>query len=98
MTSVWTHGTWVVEPGQEDAFVAAWTKLARDATARFETTRPTLLRDRARPNVFQTFGPWPSLEAVEEFRASELFRQAVAETQPLLESFEPSTLDEIEWT
>jgi quinol monooxygenase YgiN len=97
MTDVWTHGTWVVKPGMEDAFVAAWTKLANEATARFGTERPTLLRDREQPNVFETFGPWPSIEAVEEFRASDLFRDAVAETRPLLESFEPVTLDEIEW-
>ena len=98
MTSVWTHRTWVVKPGMEDAFVAAWAKLANGATARFGTERPTLLHDRDRPNVFETFGPWPSIEAVEEFRASDLFRDGIAQTQPLLESFEPMTLDEIEWT
>ena len=97
MTNVWTHGTWVVKPGMEDAFVDAWTKLANVATARFATERPTLLRDRERPNVFRTFGPWPSIEAVEEFRSSDLFRDGVAATKPLLESFEPVTLDEIEW-
>lgn len=95
--SVWTHGTWVVKPGSEDAFIAAWTKLAKDATARFGTARPTLLRDRERPKVFKTFGAWPSIDAVEEFRSSDLFRNAVAETQPLLDSFEPMTLDEVEW-
>jgi quinol monooxygenase YgiN len=95
--SVWTHGTWVVKPGSEDAFIAAWTKLANNATARFGTARPTLLRDRERPNVFKTFGAWPTMVAVEEFRSSDLFRNAVAETQPLLDSFEPMTLDEVEW-
>jgi quinol monooxygenase YgiN len=97
MANVWTHGTWVVKPGMEDAFVAAWARLASDATGRFGSARPTLLRDRDRPNVFETFGPWPSIEAVEAFRASDLFRDAVAETRPLLESFEPVTLDEVEW-
>ena len=97
MTNVWTHGTWVVKPGMEDAFVAAWARLANEATGRFGGARPHLLRDRERPNVFRTLGPWPSLQAVEEFRASDLFRDAVAETRPMLESFEPVTLDEIEW-
>ena len=97
MTNVWTHGTWVVKPRMEDAFVAAWAKLANEAMGRFGGARPQLLRDRERPNVFQTFGPWPSLQSVEEFRASDLFRDAVAENRPLLESFEPMTLDEIEW-
>jgi|SRR5215211_863649 len=98
MANVWTHGTWVVKPGREDAFVEAWTRLARSAIERFEAGRPFLLRDRERPNVFETLGSWPSVDVVEEFRASDLFRDGVAETRPLLESFEPVTLDEIEWT
>ncbi len=98
MASVWTHGTWVVKSGQERAFIDAWTRLARSAQDRYQSGRPVMLRDRERPNTFETFGSWLSIEAVEEFRASDLFRDAVVETQPLLESFEPVTLDEIEWT
>mgnify|MGYP006212101027 CR=1 FL=1 len=37
------------------------------------------------------------IEAVDEFRSSNTFRSAVAELRPLLESFEPMTLDEVEW-
>jgi quinol monooxygenase YgiN len=98
MGTVWTHGKWMVKPGNEEAFVDAWTRLARSATARFQSERPILLRDRERPNVFETFGAWPSIEVIEEFRASDLFRDSVAELQPLLESFEPLTLDEVGWT
>jgi quinol monooxygenase YgiN len=98
VANVWTHGTWIVKPGNEDAFVEAWSRLARTAGPRFGSSRATLLRDRDRPNVFKTFGAWPSIEVVEEFRASDLFAKAVAELQPLVESFEPMTLDEVEWT
>jgi quinol monooxygenase YgiN len=95
---VWTHGTWVVKPGNEDAFVETWTRIARSSMDRWGIIgRPMLLRDRERPNVFKTFGAWPSVDVVEEFRSSDLFRDLVAETQPLLESFEPMTLDEVEW-
>ena len=97
MASVWTHGTWVVKPGSEDAFVQVWTDLARKAMSTLGSGRPTLLRDRDRPNTFKTFGEWPDLASVEAFRASDLFRDGVAELQPLLESFEPMTLDEIVW-
>jgi quinol monooxygenase YgiN len=97
VASVWTHGTWVVRPGNEDAFVEAWVRLARAAMPRFGTDRPVLLRDRDRPNVFKTFGAWPNAETVDVFRASDLFHDSVAEIQPLLESFEPMTLDEVEW-
>jgi quinol monooxygenase YgiN len=98
LATVWTHGTWVVRPGHEEDFISVWTRFAREATARFGTNRPILLRDRDRPNAFKTFGRWPSVEVVEEFRASDLFRESVAEVQPHLEFFEPMTLDEIEWT
>jgi len=97
MARVWTHGTWIAKPGQEDAFVQAWSDLARQALTEFRGHTPTLLRDRDKPNVFKTIGAWPDIEAVEEFRASDTFRSAVAELQPLLESFEPMTLDEVEW-
>jgi quinol monooxygenase YgiN len=97
MGEVWTHGTWIVKPGKEEAFVEAWTRLARSAPGLFKGERPILLRDREHPNVFKTFGAWPSIDVIEEFRASDLFRDSVAELQPLLESFEPMTLDEVGW-
>jgi quinol monooxygenase YgiN len=97
MTGVWTHGTWTVKPGNEDAFTEAWSNLARGSLGRFGTAPPTLLRDRDRPNVFVTFGPFASMDEVDEFRASDLFRDGVATIRPLLESFEAATLDEIGW-
>jgi quinol monooxygenase YgiN len=97
MTGVWTHGTWTVKAGQEEAFVEAWSKLARASLGRFGTAPPTILRDRDRPNVFVTFGPFASIEDVDDFRASDLFREGVGTIRPLLESFEAATLDEVGW-
>jgi quinol monooxygenase YgiN len=87
----------VVKPGSEDAFVQAWTDLARRAGEMFQGARPTLLRDRDRPNLFKTFGSWPDVAAAEAFRGSELIRSGLEDLQPLLESFEMMTLDEIDW-
>jgi quinol monooxygenase YgiN len=98
MGNVWTYGNWIVKPGSEEGFVQAWSRLARESTPRFGSSRPTLLRDREKPNVFTSFGAWPSLDVIQEFRESDMFKAAVAEIQPLLESFEAMTLDEIEWT
>jgi quinol monooxygenase YgiN len=97
MADVWTHGTWTVKPGHEDEFVAAWKKMVERATADPEIplSSATLLRDRERPNVFITFGPWPDVEAVERVRASAAFREGVGGMQEILESFEPQTLDEV---
>ena len=56
---------------------------------------PTLLRDRDRPNVFISFGPWPSIDEVDRFRSSAAFRESVGRMRELLESFETQTLDEV---
>jgi quinol monooxygenase YgiN len=96
MADVWTHGTWTVKPGREDDFVRAWRALARRATTELGVaSRPTLLRDRETPNLFVSFGPWPSIEDVDRFRSSPAFRESVAAMEDLLESFETRTLDEM---
>jgi quinol monooxygenase YgiN len=96
MAAVWTHGTWTVKPGREDEFVASWRRLAEDGTTELDVPEPpTLLRDRERPNVFVSFGPWPDDAAVERFRSSAAFREGVAAMEDLLERFEPRTLDEV---
>jgi quinol monooxygenase YgiN len=91
---VWTHGIWTVRPGREDEFVAAFDHLVRDVGAELGTdNRPTLLRDRERPNVFVTFGPWEDEVAIERFRAVLVPR--LGPVQEVLESFEPMTLDQV---
>jgi heme-degrading monooxygenase HmoA len=96
MARVWTHGVWTVEPGREDDFVAAWTAMAREAAESLEPPElPWLLRDRDRPNVFISFGPWESDEQVDAFRGSGAFASGRQRMRDLLESFEASTLDEV---
>ena len=70
--------------------------MAREVGAHLEVRRtPTLLRDRDRPNVFISFGPWESLDAVTNFRASEPFRRHVSGMGELVEEFHARTLDEV---
>lgn len=97
MTGAWTHGTWVVKEGNEEAFVAAWSRLARAAGERFGTT-PTLLRDVDDPRVFKTFAAWGSREQREEFRGSDLVRSAMDEIEPLVDSGKIMPFDEVALT
>jgi heme-degrading monooxygenase HmoA len=84
-----------VKPGREDDFVARWRRLAEEAMAELEPPeRPWLLRDRDRPNVFVSFGPWESDDQLAAFRASDAFAGAQADLADMLESFEARTLDE----
>jgi len=93
MSEVWTLGRWTVMPGKEDDFVRGWRDLARWTRSEFPTATGTLLRDRDQPNVFVSFGRWPDLDAVGQWRGSEGFQQRIATIRQLVESFEPHTLD-----
>jgi|SRR5215208_7229375 len=93
---VWTHGTWTVKEGHEDEFVSAWNAMVRDVSAHIQGVHPpTLLRDHDRPNVFVSFGPWDTSDAVMNFRASEPFRRHTAAMGELIERFDARTLDEV---
>jgi hypothetical protein len=94
MAALWTHGVWHVKPGREDEFVAAWRAMARSAIAELDPPgTPHLLRDRDRPNVFRSFGPWSELEQVERFRAH--IQPHLAAIRELTDSIEIFALDEV---
>jgi quinol monooxygenase YgiN len=95
MPEVWTHGRWTVVSGKEDDFVRAWRDMATWTRSQFPTATGTLLRDRDQPNVFFSFGSWPNLETVGQWRGSEGFQQYIATIRELLESFESHTLDPV---
>ena len=96
MPNVWTHGMWTVKQGREEDFVAAWKELRRAALADFDPpAQPFLLRDRDRPNLFVSFGPWQDVETIERFRAA-IGPRVAAMREDVLESFETFTLDEVD--
>ncbi|HWP62330.1 MAG TPA: antibiotic biosynthesis monooxygenase family protein [Candidatus Binatia bacterium] len=92
----YTHGRWTVRKGSEEAFVGLWRALAEWASDRVPGARwAVLLQDRDRPNEFLSFGPWPTLEAIDDFRGRPEFADFLARMRPLLERVETSTLDEV---
>ncbi len=75
---IYTHAMWRVRPGQEEAFIQAWSQLA-DAFAALEK-RPrwgTLIRSTTEPKLFYSFGPWASLSDAAEMRANPGAQQAL---------------------
>ncbi|GAC1323143.1 MAG: hypothetical protein NVSMB13_02610 [Mycobacteriales bacterium] len=90
---VYTLGVWTVRAGQEEQFVAAWQDMASKTAAEFPGASGILLRDRDQPERFISSGPWDSLELIEQWRASSTFREGVARIRPLVEVFEPHTMD-----
>jgi hypothetical protein len=63
-------GLWTVKEGSEDDFVQAWMELGERLRQDFPERRATLLHDRDQPNLFISFGPNESLEALEGRRES----------------------------
>jgi quinol monooxygenase YgiN len=94
MAPIWTHGVWTVKPDREDEFVAAWRAMAQAAVAEFDPPgEPRLLRDRERPNVFRSFGPWDDPETVERFRA--FIQPHLEGIRDLVDDLEIFALDEV---
>ncbi|MEX2487469.1 MAG: hypothetical protein WD377_07625 [Nitriliruptoraceae bacterium] len=66
---VYTLGAWRVKEGMEREFVEAWKELGR--FFRQLSAPPgegTLLQGIDDPHEFYSFGPWPSLGAVQDMR------------------------------
>jgi heme-degrading monooxygenase HmoA len=94
MNQLYTCGTWTVVPGREDDFVAAWSDLARWTSEAISGSGwATLLQHHEKPNVFVSFGPWDSAEAVEAWRASPGFQERIGRIRALLEDFEPGLFE-----
>lgn len=92
--SVYTLGIWLVHPGRENDFVQAWRDLARKTQEDFPHANAVLMHDRDVPNRFISTGPWESIEQIEQWRTSMMYKQALESMHGLLEHFEPHTLDE----
>jgi hypothetical protein len=66
----YTLARWLIRPGQEEAFVAAWHQLSAFFLSLREPPRwGTLLRNVDNPRLFYSFGPWPSMETIAAMRA-----------------------------
>ncbi len=66
----YTLARWLVHPGNEEAFIAAWQELG---AVFLSLPQPTswglLLRSADQPHLFYSFGPWRSLEDIHAMRA-----------------------------
>ena len=94
MAETYTSAVWVVKPGEEDDFIAAWKEFAvtgRDAPGCVGTIR--LVRDVDDPTRFMSFGPWESFEAQRDWKATEEFREGMARARRHVADFSPSVYE-----
>ena len=88
----YTLARWLVAPGNEDAFVAAWHDLAAFFLALKQPPRwGTLLRSADDPRLFYSFGPWPSTETIAAMRADPGTPAVIGRLTALCGAGEPGT-------
>ena len=86
----YTLARWLVHPGNEETFMAAW----QDLGAVFlSLPQPAswgrLLRGADQPNLFCSFGPWPSLDAIQAMHEEPRAREALGRLAALCEEATP---------
>ena len=90
--SPYTSARWLVRPGQEEAFVAAWQALGR---VFLRLPSPPgwgiLLRSDADPREFVSFGPWPDREAIAAMRADPEAAAALARLREMCDVATPAS-------
>ena len=92
--AVYTSGDWHVKPGREQEFVSAWRELAEWSVKDYGPNGwGKLLRDKENPNHFRSVGAWADERVVEEWRASEGFKQRLAKIRELLDELTIRTFD-----
>jgi quinol monooxygenase YgiN len=94
MMAVYTSGDWYVQPGREQEFVDAWREMAEWSTNEYGPNGwGKLMRDKADPTRFRSLGAWPNERVVEEWRASDGFKQRLSKMRELLKEVNILTLD-----
>lgn len=91
--SVYTTGTWTLNPGREDLFVQAWSEFAAWASSIPGAGRLRLVRDLHQPEQFTSFGEWQTIEAVRAWKSSPEFRERMAQVLQHVGNFHPSELE-----
>ena len=93
MAVTYTSGTWRVKPGEEDAFVQAWTEFVTWAGGFAGSGEFRLVRDLDQPNTYFSFAPWESFDAQRSWKEEPEFRERIMRVRSHCEDFQPSTLE-----
>jgi heme-degrading monooxygenase HmoA len=92
MYEIFTHGRFEVEPGNEQAFVGAWSEFAAWASERPGAGTLRLVRDVRHEGRFVSFGQWDDAEAVRAWKSSAEFKERIGRVVKQAKEFEPTEL------
>ena len=87
---IYTLGVWRVKPGNEDAFIAAWKELGAYFLGLPQPPGPgRLIQSIDDAELFYSFGPWPSPEAVQAMRAHPVTPERIGKLSALCDEAKP---------
>jgi heme-degrading monooxygenase HmoA len=92
MYEIFTHGRFEVEPGNEQAFVDAWSEFATWASERAGAGTLRLVRDVRNAGRFLSFGQWDDADAVRAWKSSAEFKERIGRVVRQTTEFEPTEL------
>ncbi|MFL5912434.1 MAG: putative quinol monooxygenase [Gaiellaceae bacterium] len=93
MAEIYTTGNWTPKPGEEQAFVEAWTKFADWAHSMPGAGTLRLARDSEDATKFVSFGRWESADAAHTWKASPEFPERMGRVQQHVAEFRPAELE-----
>lgn len=93
MPDMYTTGSWRPFPGQEEAFVEAWTEFVSWATGFPASGTALLARDIRDPERFVSLLDWKSLETIREWKGSPEFKERMSRVQKHIDKFAPTELE-----
>jgi heme-degrading monooxygenase HmoA len=79
----YTHATWQVKAGNEEAFIAAWKAMGDAFLANPGAKHGTLIQSVADPTLFFSFGLWESLEQIQAMRNDPAAQEALGKAKEL---------------
>jgi heme-degrading monooxygenase HmoA len=95
MSELVTTGIWLVQRGEEDAFVEEWTRFATWAARMPGAQTLRLGRDTNDTSKFISFAPWTDAESVRAWKSQPEFRERIGQVQRHVTGFEPIELDAV---
>jgi heme-degrading monooxygenase HmoA len=90
MYEIFTAGRFEVEPGNEDAFIDAWSEFAAWASERPGARTLRLFRDVRNPGRFVSLGRWEDADAIQAWKSSSEFKERIGRVVTQATDFEPT--------
>ena len=89
---VYTLGAWRAKRGKESEFIAAWQALGRYVNSLpHPPGKGTLVQSVDDPQQFYSFGPWRTLDDIQEMRSQPETPKEIAKLMDLCEEGRPGT-------